>query len=48
MKKIAWLVIASLFFISSCTVPPGQLKKQTAPGQIKKVTGENPAAGKKK
>jgi len=49
MKKALWLLLLSaLFFIANCTVPPGQIKKQTAPGQVKKVTGENPASGKKK
>jgi starvation-inducible outer membrane lipoprotein len=48
MKKIIWLMIAGFFFISACTVPPGQIKKQTAPGQIKKTTGEHPGKGKKK
>lgn len=47
MKKLTLFLITMLFFLS-CFVPPGQIKKQTAPGQIKKVTGENPASGKKR
>ncbi|MBI5740319.1 MAG: hypothetical protein HZA16_06300 [Nitrospirae bacterium] len=48
MKKTVLVFVTALFLAASCTVPPGQIKKQTAPGQIKKVTGENPASGKKK
>jgi len=33
-------------FIAGCIIPPGQVKKQSAPGQIKKKTGYNPASGK--
>jgi starvation-inducible outer membrane lipoprotein len=46
MKKVAWMLIAMLFFLSGCIVPPGQIKKYKAPGQVKKVTGKNPASGK--
>lgn len=48
MRTRFWLLFCILFFLAGCTVPPGQIKKQTAPGQIKKVTGENPESGKKK
>ncbi len=47
MKKMILLTISVLFLFSSCAlVPPGQIKKRTAPGQIKKITGRNPASGK--
>jgi len=48
MKKLILLLIIFLFFLTGCTVPPGQIKKQTAPGQVNKITGENPASGKMK
>jgi starvation-inducible outer membrane lipoprotein len=48
MKKVVWILIAALFFLSSCIIPPGQIKKHSAPGQIKKITGKNPASWKKK
>ena len=47
MKKIVLILIALMFFLSSCIVPPGQVKKQYAPGQVKKVTGVHPVSGKK-
>ncbi len=47
MKRVTWILIVSLFFLSSCIIPPGQVKKQYAPGQIKKVTGVHPVSGKK-
>jgi starvation-inducible outer membrane lipoprotein len=47
MKKIALILIAVMFLFSGCLVPPGQVKKQSAPGQIKKATGVHPLAGKK-
>jgi hypothetical protein len=47
MKKMILLTISILFLFSSCfVVPPGQIKKQKAPGQVKKITGRNPASGK--
>ena len=48
MKKMALISIALIFFLSGCIVPPGQVKKQSAPGQIKKVTGVHPVTGKMK
>lgn len=48
MKKLILSLTAVLFLAANCTIPPGQIKKQAAPGQIKKVTGENPASGKNK
>lgn len=49
MQKIfAASALLVMFFMQACIVPPGQIKKQSAPGQIKKVTGENPASDKKK
>ena len=47
MKKIALILIAVMFLLSSCLFPPGQVKKQSAPGQIKKATGVHPISGKK-
>jgi hypothetical protein len=35
-------------FLLGCSVPPGQVKKQSAAGQVQKKTGVNPASGKKK
>ena len=46
MKKIALILIAIMFLLSSCLIPPGQVKKQSAPGQIKKATGVHPVTGK--
>jgi hypothetical protein len=47
MKRMILLTISILFLFSSCVlVPPGQIKKRTAPGQVKKITGRNPASGK--
>jgi hypothetical protein len=40
------LVLIVLFIFGCRHVPPGQIKKQTAPGQIQKNTGYNPASGK--
>ena len=48
VKKVILLLIILAFGLSSCIVPPGQVKKQKAPGQIKKETGYNPASGKYK
>ncbi len=47
MKKYLLLVIAAAFLFMGC-VPPGQVKKESAPGQIQKDTGYNPASGKTK
>ena len=47
MKKIALILIAVMFLFSGFLVPPGQVKKQSAPGQIKKATGVHPVSGKK-
>jgi len=47
MKKIALILIAVMFLFSGCLVPPGQVKKQSAPGQIKKATGVHPVSGAK-
>lgn len=43
MRILAVLVMAA-FVAGCCHVPPGQIKKNLAPGQIKKVTGVNPMA----
>lgn len=48
MRRFIYMLIVCLFFLSACTVPPGQIKKQAAPGQIKKTTGEHPVSGKEK
>jgi starvation-inducible outer membrane lipoprotein len=45
MKK-ALITLSALIFVTACAAPPGQIKKQTAPGQIQKETGYNPASGK--
>jgi hypothetical protein len=39
-------LIAILFFLSCVHVPPGQIKKETTPGHLKKHMDEHP--GKKK
>lgn len=47
MRKLYFLVIVMLVGMSSCVVvkvPPGQTKKQAAPGQVKKTTGSQSAA----
>jgi hypothetical protein len=47
MRKLYFLMIVILVGMSSCVVvkvPPGQAKKQTAPGQVKKTTGSQSAA----
>lgn len=47
MKVLLAVLVGSIFFINGCaSVPPGQIKKQSAPGQVKKNTGYNPASGK--
>jgi hypothetical protein len=49
MKKIFWLLMMAIIIVtSSCSVhvakvPPGQAKKTTAPGQVKKQTGSQSA-----
>lgn len=45
MKKYFLLVIVAVFLFMGC-VPPGQVKKESAPGQVQKDTGYNPASGK--
>lgn len=43
--------VAAAAFLAGCVVikaPPGQVKKQSAPGQVQKATGYNPASGKMK
>ncbi|MEK8090851.1 hypothetical protein [Thermithiobacillus plumbiphilus] len=46
MRSIT-LSILVLFALQAagCAVPPGQIKKQSAPGQVMKRTGVNPASG---
>ena len=46
MRSIT-LSILALFALQAagCAVPPGQIKKQSAPGQVMKRTGVNPASG---
>ncbi|MCM8780065.1 MAG: hypothetical protein NC914_02825 [Candidatus Omnitrophica bacterium] len=47
MLKTFILIIAAGIFISGCcSVPPGQIKKETTPGHIQQETGYNPASGK--
>jgi hypothetical protein len=48
MGKMIWSVITALLIFASCSIPPGQFKKQLAPGQMKKVTGQKSASGKHK
>jgi hypothetical protein len=51
MKNILWIFfVAIMVVLSSCSVhvidskvPPGQAKKTTAPGQVKKQTGSQSA-----
>lgn len=45
MRKNALFAILAAFTLSACAIPPGQIKKQTAPGQIMQKTGVNPASG---
>lgn len=45
MKALLPLVIAVSLLSAAC-VPPGQIKKEAAPGQVQKDTGYNPASGK--
>jgi hypothetical protein len=47
MRKLL-LIVALAAFVSTGCVPPGQVKKETAPGQVQKDTGYNPASGKVK
>ena len=47
MKKILLALVVCSIILGGC-VPPGQIKKETAPGQIQKDTGYNPASGKVK
>lgn len=47
MKRLLIVAVLAAFVSSGC-VPPGQVKKQTAPGQVQKETGYNPASGKVK
>ena len=47
MRKVYYLMFVGLIGLSSCVVvkaPPGQAKKQAAPGQVKKTTGSKSAA----
>lgn len=50
MRKLAVLMTVSALLAAGCVVkvPPGQVKKQSAPGQVQKQTGFNPASGKSK
>lgn len=48
MKRLLAIMIATsaCLVLSSCAVPPGQVKRQAAPGQVKKYTGCNYRSGK--
>lgn len=50
MKRMTMLIVPAVFLLTGCLVhvPPGQIKKETAPGQVQKNTGYNPASGKVK
>jgi len=45
--RILAVILIGMFVMGCAHVPPGQIKKLSAPGQIKKVTGVNPKAAKK-
>jgi hypothetical protein len=47
MKRLLIVALLAAIISPGC-VPPGQVKKQTAPGQVQKETGYNPASGKVK
>jgi hypothetical protein len=54
-KKANWILVMTIIFslgLTACSkttiimpkkVPPGQVKKQSAPGQVKKTTGSQSA-----
>lgn len=46
MRKLLLVILVGAFVAGCAHVPPGQIKKETAPGQIQKHTGYNPASGK--
>ena len=50
MNKLVIPMAVAALLAAGCvvTVPPGQSKKQFAPGQVQKQTGYNPASGKVK
>jgi hypothetical protein len=51
MRKWLWLVVLGVFLAGcygTCHIPPGQIKNDTAPGQVMHDTGYNPASGKVK
>ncbi|MEW5790936.1 MAG: hypothetical protein ACOY5C_01715 [Pseudomonadota bacterium] len=45
MKRNAPFAILAAFTLSACAIPPGQIKKQTAPGQVMQKTGVHPVSG---
>jgi hypothetical protein len=45
MRRVLLIALLAAFVSSGC-VPPGQVKKEAAPGQVQKETGYNPASGK--
>lgn len=47
MKRMAVLLAVAMLLAAGCA-SPGQVKKKTAPGQVQKHTGYNPASGKVK
>ncbi len=48
MIRILSLTVAACacLVLTSCTVPPGQVKRHAAPGQVKHYTGCNYRSGK--
>lgn len=42
------VLLAIIMLIAAGCASPGHVKKQTAPGQVQKHTGYNPASGKVK
>ncbi len=38
------MIAGLFFFLSACNIPPGQIKKEAAPGQIRKTPGKNPVS----
>lgn len=47
MKRFLLITTLVSFALGGC-IAPGLVKKQSAPGQVQKATGFNPASGKVK